>query len=505
MTDPHVTRRISQGTILLIGIGLALWLITAVGEKGVYGLISVTLAIAPVAWIVFAGPHWWMLMPLAVVFGGIFVLEHKVFTHEIALPLSLLALLPMIATRRLPPLSRPPVPAASWLLLALLAGNAIASLYASRYQGTGGAGSIARIYYQGMWAIVFLLAFYRFGETRHIKTLLALLYAIALVRILVGLLAFGLGQYIYVPYLNYVLGGMAQGLADFRFTGLQLAILSGACLLRASSRGARCFHAVIALASGALVVMSGGRVSVGMLCGLPLFWALIRRKFGWLSVFGALLLATVVFLNQRPDLLYQLPREAQRALSILIRESSTQWIDQHDVVRGSNEWHRRLMELGLARWTESPFTIAFGNRVEAYDKGYESFSATMEVRAQVAARMGVYESGLWTVLGTLGIAGILSYFRLLYFCLKGPAQELRRHGVRDVSHVFYLWAVLSTALWAAFSWIAGGYPSFEVMLAVLAKATYEDGKACTPPARDRTADTAGHGPPARLPLSHEEG
>lgn len=474
MPDPQLSRRLAQAAILGVGIGIALWLILTVGQRGVYGLVSITLAIAPVAWIVFAGPRWWMLMPLTVFFGGVFALEYKIFTHEIALPLCLLALLPMIATRRLAGITRTPLPPASWMLLLLLVGNAITSLYVSHLEGIGGSGSIARIYLHGLWAVIFALAFYHFGESKPLKLLLILMYIIGVGRVLISILAFTLGRSIYVPYLNYVLGGMGQGLIDLRFTGLHLAILSFACFLWMSGKWAKGFYAAIGLTSVALVVMSAGRVSVGMVCAVPVLWALIRRKFGWVSVAGGILLVTVMFLNQRPELLYRLPSEAQRALSILIRESSTRWTDQHDMVRGSNEWHRRLMELGFSRWTESPWTVALGNRVEAYDKGYESISATMEVRAQVAARMGLYESGLWTVLCIAGLVGMLLYFRLLYFCLKGPAQELRRHGVRDVSHVFYLWAVLSTGLWGAFSWIAGGCPSFELMLAVFAKALYED-------------------------------
>ena len=476
MMDPRISRRISQTTIIGLGIGIAVWLVTVIGESGLYGLMIAILALAPIAWIVFAGPRWWMLMPLSVIFGGFFVLDFKIFTHEIALPLCLLALLPMLATRRLTRIRRAPLPPATWLLLLLFAGKAVASLYISQSEGSGGAGNIARIYFHGLWAIVFMTAFHLFGETRHLKTLLVLAYAIALSRVMVGFLVFILQRYIYIPYLNYVLGGTAQGLADFRFIGLQLAILSGVCFLWASGRWTRLFHAVITLASGVLVVMSGGRVSVGMLCGLPLIWALVRGQFRWISAFGTMLLITVVFLNQRPDLVYHLPEEAQRALSILIRESSTRWTDQHENVRASNEWHRRLIELGFARWTESPLTVVFGNRVEAYSKGYESYSATMEVRAQIAARMGLYESGLWTVLGILGAVGLLMYLRLLYFCLKGPFLELRHHGVRDLSHVFYLWAVLSVGLWAAFSWIAGGYPSYELMLAGFAKAAFEDSR-----------------------------
>ena len=480
MIDPKTARRVSQSAILIAGLLGALFLIQTTAKQGLFGFFSTLLAILPVAWIIFAGSRWWILMPLAVMFGGIFVLEYKIFTHEIALPLCLLALLPMIATRRLGVHRRAFLPSASLLLLLLLTGNALASLYVARLGGTGGTGSILRIYYHGLWAVIFTLAFYRFGESRHLKRLLILIYCLGVLRVLVSIVTYFLGRYIYVPYLNYVLGGMAQGLLDLRFTGVQLAILSFACSLWVSSKWAKGFHAAVGLTSVVLVVMSAGRVSVAMVCAVPVIWALVRRKFGWLSVIGGILLITALTLNQAPDILYRLPEEARRALSILVRESSTRWVDQHELVQASNEWHLRLMELGLERWTESPWTFLFGNHVEAYDKGYESLSATMEVRAQVAARMGLYESGLWTVLAVAGGLGLVLYLRLFFFLLRDPWREIHQHGVQDLAHVFSLWAIVNFFLWACFAWIAGGYPSFELMMAAIAKAAYEDRKEPSP-------------------------
>lgn len=480
MMDPRISRRISQGVFLGIGIGIALWLLITLGEKGVEGLATAILTIGPLAWVIFSGNRWWMLLPMAITFGGVFVLEFKILTHEVAFPLCILALLPMLATRRLSVIPRASLPRAAGLLLLLMLVTAVVSLYLAQSQGVSGIGSIFRIYYGAIWAVVFLIAFYHFGSTKHLKSLLVLLYCISLIRIGFGLLVFSLGRYLYIPHLNYVLGGLAQGLTDFRFTGLLLVIMAFLCFQLTSKPLAKLFHAIILVLAIILVTLGAARVSIGMLCLIPIIWAVVRRKFGWIATFSALILSAIVFLNQKPETLYSLPENAQRALSILIRESSTRWIDQHDAVRLSNEWHHRLMVLGFERWTDSPLTVLFGNRVEPFDRNYDALSATIEVKAQVASRMALLESGIWSVLAMFGATGFLLYAWLFFFLLKGPLLAIRENGVRDVSHLFCAWGVIAAILWFAFSWIAGGVPSYELMLAAIAKAAYEDDKRRNP-------------------------
>ena len=213
-----------------------------------------------------------------------------------------------------------------------------------------------------------------------------------------------------------------------------------------------------------------------MMCIIPVAWAVIRRRFGWFALACSLLMIMVVVLNQQPNLIYRFPIQAQRTMSILVGESSTRWLDWHSNLRSSNEWHQRLSQLGFERWTESPVTVAIGNHIEPYDDRYEAYSATFEEKAQVAARLGVYESGLWTVVSPLGVAGGLLYAVLFWFLLRDPLRVLREEGVLGLPHVFYFLAVLELVLWITFCWISGGYPSHELLMAGIAKAVYEDHK-----------------------------
>jgi hypothetical protein len=466
---------------------ISLLMIKLVAERGPAILAICLLVILPLLWIIFAGSRWWLLMPVAIAFGGTFSAAHKFSTYEVSLPLCLLALLPLIATGKATKINRPALPKAAGFLLLLIVVDWIVSLYISEWRGLAGSGGISRVYFNALWAVVFLITFYRYGITRHLKTILIAVYLASLARVCINILSFFLGEYIYIPGINYVLGGMSPGLTDLRFSALQLVIIAFACLQFSSRTWVKIFHIGMISLSVGLVFLGGGRVSVGMLCAIPLMWALLKRRFGWMAVIGGSLLLIMVIINHRPDFIHNLPENARRAASILIRESSTRWVDQHEIVRGSNEWHRRLIELGFKRWIATPLTFVSGHHVEPYDKEYDALSATTEFRAQVAAKLGSYESGLWVVLGVLGIAGLLLYIRIFLFLLKEPFRELQTHGVVDIPHVFCLWALLEAGLWCVFAWIAGTFPSHELMMAVIAKAALEDHKRKTPePAQAQT-------------------
>ena len=472
MINPVITRRLTLLGAATVLLGGALYLLNVVGEQGIWGVANVMVWALPVVWIIFAGTRWWMLMPVAVAFGGAFVMEHKLFTHEIALPLSVMALLPLLATRRQGAYDRERIPLAVWVLLGVFVFNLVRSILISEWAGMGGGGSIFRAYFHGLWAVLFFVVFYRYGSTRYLKGLLLVLFATYLLRARTGVISFYMGERARIPGLNFVMGG--GGIWDLRLTGIQLVLFSFAFFHFATSRWIKILTLATVGLSVWLVLIGGGRASLGMICVIPVAWAIIRRRFGWFAVACCVLALMVVILNQRSDLIYRLPDRAQRTVSILVGESSTKWLDWHVDLRASNEWHKRLSELGVERWTESVSTFLTGNRIEPYRDLFEAYSVTIEDRAQIAARMGLYESGLWTVMTPLGLVGFLSYAVVLWVLLRGPVRVLVEEGVCELPHIFYFLAVVELVLWVTFCWISGGYPSHELMMAGIAKAVYED-------------------------------
>ena len=140
MINPVITRRLTLLGAATVLLGGALYLLNVVGEQGIWGVANVMVWALPVVWIIFAGTRWWMLMPVAVAFGGAFVMEHKLFTHEIALPLSVMALLPLLATRRQGAYDRERIPLAVWVLLGVFVFNLVRSILISEWAGMGGGG-----------------------------------------------------------------------------------------------------------------------------------------------------------------------------------------------------------------------------------------------------------------------------------------------------------------------------------------------------------------------------
>lgn len=428
-------------------------------------------------WIFWAGPRWWWPIPVAVTFGGFFYFGFKIYLYEMALPLCGLAFLPAVALRRTEFMQkRMRLPLSVWLLVALFMAEWLVGFFALKSQGIGGGGSLSRIYLQGLWPLCFLMMFYRYGDSRYLRTALVLMYIACIVRVIVATFAFFATDLLLLPYLNFVFSSSLGGIGDFRYSGIQLLLL-GLCFAHISrGKSGRIFNLAMAIVAAGLILLGGGRVSVGMLCIIPLFWGLLFRRMGALSVASFLILIVVVFLNQQPQVIYRFPPSMQRALSILVRESPGAGLDWHETLRSSNEWHSRLGELGCERWLGSPVTFLFGARAEPFDDNFESFGASMEIKAQVAAKMGLYESGLWTVLGLTGVCGMLIYGAVFWYLLKDVALSLWKTGMSTPAHVIGLIAIAQITLWVLFCWIAGGFPSQELLMAILARFAWEDAR-----------------------------
>jgi hypothetical protein len=451
----------------------AVYLIKVAGEQGLLSVAYVAAGLAIAAWILFSGKLWWALTPMAVAFGGTLLLGYKIYPHEMALLISIVALLPLIALRRRDLPLRPPLPWTIYALLALFIVDWAISIYVIEDLDLHGIGSLSRAYISGLWAIIFGLLFYRYGELNP-RQILRLLYIVFCLRSIVVGTAALVETFLPLPKIGFVLSGLISGFTEYRVAGIQLGLLAFAYATMERRVGVKLVHYAVAAVAIWMALLGGGRVTIGITCCALLMWAILRRQWGWLSLLGAMGLALVVLLNRSPEMLYHLPKGGQRALSILVTESSTRWLDWHDRNRISNQWHRHLSELGWQRWTENPATFLFGNRVEPYDESYEARSATWQMKADIGAKMGLYEAGLWTVLGLIGLVGLLLYLGLFVFLLKGPLALVRREGICSPTHVLAFLALLGAMLWGVFSWIVGHFPSYELMMAVLAKAAYED-------------------------------
>lgn len=473
MILPKLQQRIFDVLLALCLMLGAVYLINITGTRGAGALLSIVSSLVMVGWIVFSGSNWWMLMPISLAFGGALLVQHKFYAHEMALLICLLSLLPQMLFRSDKRMARTALPWCIYALLAVFVGDWAVSVYDTDSLSMANLGSLSRAYMHGVWALVFGLMFYKWGVL-NLRLMLRLLYVTFVVRAILGGFAYFFQEVFSVSEVGYVLSGASVGLSDFRFTGVQLGILAFVYGRISPGFWWKVGHNVVVILSAVLVAFGGGRVALGMFFVIPLIWAVICRRIGWLAIGCTAGLAFIVLLNQHPQWIYLFPDEVQRSLSIFVSESSTRWVDWQTRNVISNQWHAYLAQLGLQRWTESVVTFLFGNRVEPFNEIFNAYSATWEVKAEVAAQLGLYESGLWTTLGCIGLVGLLLYASLFFFLLKDPFRIVKQEGILDLQHGLYFMAVAGGVLWAVFSWISGNFPSYELMMAFFAKAAYED-------------------------------
>jgi hypothetical protein len=466
-------RRLLEIAVSLGFVGFGLALIKRSGTQGVVSLLPVLGVCATLVWFVVAGNLWWLPMPFSVAFGGTFLYQHKLYPHELALIICLFTLLPVIALRRKELPERGPLPFSVYALGALFILNWIISSYVSDKQDVGSLGSLSRPYLSGFWAVLFGILFYRYGLLRP-RFLLGLLYAAYLIRALLAGLSYVFENLFVVPQVGFVFSSAILGVYDFRVAGIQTALMAFVFAKTAPNKAWRIVNYGILVLSGLAVILGGGRVSAAMIFSIPLIWCLIRRKFGTLASISVLGLSALITLNQNPDMLYKLPDPARRALSIFVTETSTKWLDWHTLNQASNYWHRYLAELGWQQWTESPQTVLIGNRVKPFDEAYEAFSASIELKAEIAAKLGAFEAGLWTVLVMMGALGALLYLRIFTFLLRQPLALLRNEGISSPAHALAFLAVIPALLWVLFCWTVGAFPSSELMMAFFARVACSD-------------------------------
>ncbi len=475
--SPAIRRHVAEWTVLVVAVLLCVALLSVHWQYGQQGLVVVLLPVLIGIWIFFAREAWWVMVPAVVSAGGVFYFGFRIYPHEIGMVVSLLPLVPVVAVRRNVLIRRTRLPRWAYALLFYLGAHFAFSAYLCRLEGLPGFGTMFRVYVRGLWPLIFAVPFFAYGSSRYLKRALAAIYATALIRSTLGALGYFFPAIFMVPVINYVVPGVYTGGIELRESALWLLFASMAYL----SMVRRPFWVAVNLAMvvvcGWFVLLGGGRVSLGMFFVAPLLWAVLERR--WVLLLGgALLLASVVMtLNVRPDMVYRFPARVRRTLSIVILKSPYQ--DVHRLVEGSDEWHQRLAVLGARKWLSSPVSFLLGNRVYPFDEEFKSLTASMDVKLRVAADLGYYESGLWTVLAVIGLVGAWLYVMLFIVLLREPAAALWRRGIRDHTDAFAFLAVVSLAVWLLFSWIAGHFPSEQLLLALIARAAYDDRQAAS--------------------------
>ena len=471
-----VRRKFFQSMGLLTALISALLVGSAIATGGLRTFTLVITVGFLVLWTLFSREMWWLPMPIAVAFGGMVYFGFRVYVHEIALLLCIMALLPMLAVGKGAPVKpRAPLPLAVYLLTVYLFLHMVASVYVNRLDRAEGAGNIVRVYVNAIWPLLFLIVFHYQGSTRYLRIALIGMFVASLLRVIMGLVTYYYPVMLYVPFINLVFAPY-YGAYDLRSSALQLALLSVCFACMQKRFVATIIHCLVFGTCTWLVMLGGGRLSLIMLFAIPVLAALVYRRFLALLVLGGLAVGIFIGLNHNPQILRGLPEVAQRTLSVLILKSPTQ--DIHEQVMLSDEWHQRLGELGRQRWLGSWRTFVVGHRIHPFDEAFNElgpdYTSHMELMADIASKMGAYESLLWTVLAVTGVLGAILYIIVFYDLVKPVVRPLLRERIRDPAHAFYFLAVYNVVVKTAFCWIAGGFPSQELLMAAIARVACED-------------------------------
>ncbi|MCD6052721.1 MAG: hypothetical protein K0Q55_4143, partial [Verrucomicrobia bacterium] len=73
-----------------------------------------------------------------------------------------------------------------------------------------------------------------------------------------------------------------------------------------------------------------------------------------------------------------------------------------------------------------------------------------------------------------GLFGLACYLLLIVQFIRRPLLHLFQSGVRDMVGAISFISVYYTSMWVIFGWTFGAYPSFEVMLLIVANVTIYD-------------------------------
>lgn len=467
-----VMRRFMRAMGVAAALALALWLGWKVAMGGLSAFVMLVSGALVLLWVLFARRAWWIMLPVTLTLGGMFYFGFRIYTYELGLVLTLLPLIPLMALQKNRVLLREPLPRSLYILLLYFVVHLGVSEFAANAEGLGGMGNILRVYVRGLWPLVFAVPFYLYGGTHCLRQALVTMYVAAIVRSICGLLGYLIPELLYVPVLNFILpGGYMEG-ADLRESALWMLYLC-LCFISLSRRKPRLMlHLLVAAFAFACILLGGGRASLGMACAVVLLWLLFQRRYLTLAAAAVVLAVLMAMLNSRPDLVYRFSPRVQRTLSILVLKSP--FTDVHEEVVGSDEWHFELGRMGARRWAASPRSLAVGNRVYPFLFDFVALSGSVGVKMEVAAAMGSYESGLWTVLAVLGLVGASLYAGTFWGLLRPVLPGLLKSRICDYRSAFGFLAVASLVIWVTFSWIVGHFPSEALMLAVIAKAAYED-------------------------------
>jgi hypothetical protein len=214
-----------------------------------------------IAWTFLSRSAWWLLMPVAIGFGGLFYFGFKLYLYEIALLVCFLPLLPQLATGQKLEVGRGKLPPVIYFLIAYMTLHLLVSCYFAKNEDAP-MGSIVRVYGKGMWPLIFAVLFYARGSTRPLKWALHLFLGAALARSILGVVGYFFPQAI-ASVMGFILPGLYSEGVELRESGLWVLYLSVAACSLMPRLISKLFYVGLILLAFGCVALGGGAGRVG--------------------------------------------------------------------------------------------------------------------------------------------------------------------------------------------------------------------------------------------------
>jgi hypothetical protein len=444
-------------------------------ELSLPALAVVTSLVLVLLWILTARDYWWTPLPAGATVTGLFWVSFKIYPLEATILLCVLALVPMLLLRgeRIYQNHRRPLP----FLFYLAALYITVRMSIDIVPAEGARGNLGRIYFDAIWPFFFSWLFYRYGKTSVVWAALILAFVMLTLRAVCATIGYIYNIPLYIPGINYILSfSDVDSFIPMRTVAYNLLFI---CLI--FFHAFRSWLAKFTLApiigfSSALIALGQGRFMTLMYIILPIsFFAWSRR---WWLCLPAILTGGGIILavNIDPHLIDKLPADVTRSLSgIIFKPEAT---DIQLGAEGSNEWHTALRQEGYQRWTQSPLTFLFGYGLRPSPDLFETkqYSLDPQTVIGIAANVGAYECGLWSVLAVLGSIGFICYIIVFFQFWRRLLPYLPRRPQNTVWEGLLFWGGYSSFLWLAVCYFQGEFPGLEIFLLVLACAVVEDGR-----------------------------
>jgi hypothetical protein len=463
--------------LYLASVVLAIYFSSLISEGGFEGFIEIAGVAGGLAWLLFGSRIWCLPIFFALGFGGTFYVGFKIYPHEVGFLAGLIAILPTAILTRSVTVHRRGLPVTMLVLLAyLMVHCAISCIVYGGGLNFGNIGTIGRAYLGGAWSMVFVIVFYYYGNSRSFITGLYLFELAYTLRAVIGIIAYFSPSALYLPGVNFVLPGQGtMGYYDLRTVGVGLTFLSLSLLFdqkKGPHKYIQIALLVLALISSA---MGGGRLYLVIVLFALVVAAFYSRKWILVAAMPVAIAGLIIAVNLELIPLDELPEGAARSLSILVlkdRES----VGKEMGTYGSDQWHERLREIAIERWTATPLTFLFGNGSRPFNASVfeESTSRAVETLLEEAANVNSYEAGLWQTVAMLGLVGFLLYtavigiflYRVVIFAQRIPNDR----WVKTI--LFYTCLVVFQ--WYAFCYGQGGLPSIEIFIVTLGSFYLQD-------------------------------